>query len=79
MNLTHIWLLCLTIFVAVQQVGDLGRWSKVGAELRALSEAAKAGAAANTAVVEYNRLNTELVTRLVKAQYPDLPIPETQK
>lgn len=36
MNLTQIWLLVLTIFVASQTIGDLSRWSSVGHRLMQL-------------------------------------------
>jgi hypothetical protein len=38
MSMTQIWVLGLTIFVAIQTVGDLRRWAAVGERLHALEQ-----------------------------------------
>ena len=67
MNGTQIWLAALTIFVAIQAVSDLCRWQRVGDKLRELSAIVDVLGKTQKSVLEYNQMNTEIVSRLAKA------------
>lgn len=44
MNIQTIWLVAITVFLVIQQLGDIKRWGQVGAQINVLTDATKTNA-----------------------------------